>query len=74
MVPFLVDQGAEIDAINARGQTPWYIATKGEYRSGSFYTHEETGEVIEALGADLTLGEDLGPDFKRIRAEREGVQ
>ena len=74
LVPFMVDQGAEIDAINARGQTPWYIAAKGEYRSGSFYTHEETGEVIEALGADLTLGEDLGPDFKRIRAEREGGQ
>lgn len=71
LVRFLIDQGADIDAINARGQTPWVIAAKGEYRSGSFYTQEEVGRILERLGADTTLGEDLGPDFKRLRAARE---
>ncbi|MDE0829239.1 MAG: ankyrin repeat domain-containing protein, partial [Vicinamibacterales bacterium] len=49
LVPFLVDRGADIDAINARGQTPWIIAAKGEYRSGSFYTQEEVGRILERL-------------------------
>lgn len=71
LVPFLVERGAEIDVINARGQTPWMIAAQGEYRSGSFYTHKETGDVLERLGADMTLGEDLGPDFKRSRANSD---
>ena len=71
LVPYLVEQGAEIDVVNIRGQTPWMVAAEGEYRSGSFYTHEETGEVLEQLGADTTLGEDLGPNFREILAARE---
>ena len=63
IAPYLVEQGAEMDVINLRGQTPWMIAARGEYRAGSFYRHEETGEVLEALGADTTLGFDLGRDF-----------
>ena len=39
---------------------------EGEYRAGSFYTHKETGDVLEELGADTTLGEDLGRSFRRI--------
>ena len=66
LVPFLVERGANIDAINDRGQTPWMIAAEGEYRAGSFYTHKETGELLEELGADTTLGEDLGRSFRRI--------
>jgi len=71
LVPFLVDRGAAIDAINARGQTPWIIAAKGEYRSGSFYTQEEVGRILERLGADTTIGDDLGEDFKRLQAARK---
>jgi ankyrin repeat protein len=71
LVPFLVEQGADINAINARGQTPWMIAAEGEYRSGSFYTQKETGEVLAALGADTTLGEDLGKDFRRVLEARQ---
>jgi len=71
LVPFLVDRGANIDAINARGQTPWMVAAEGEYRSGSFYTQEEVGHILERLGADTTLGEDLGKDFKRLLAARD---
>ena len=52
-----------MDVINLRGQTPWMVAAQGEYRAGSFYRHEETGEVLETLGADKTLGFDLGRDF-----------
>ena len=70
LVPYLVEKGAHINAINQRGQTPWMIAAEGEYRSGSFYTHKETGEILEQLGADTTLGEDLGQDFRKVLAAR----
>ena len=71
LVPLLLERGADIDAINDRGQTPWIIAAEGEYRAGSFYTHKETGNLLEALGADITLGEDLGRDFRRILDNRQ---
>ena len=71
IVPYLVEQGAQIDVINARGQTPWMIAAKGEYRAGSFYTQEETAEVLEALGADTTIGFDLGRDFAKASDDAE---
>jgi len=64
MVQFLVDHGAKINVVNKRGQTPWLI-TQGEYRSGSFYIDKETGEYLVTLGADVTLGKDLGSEFLR---------
>ena len=66
IAPYLVEQGAEMDVINGRGQTPWMIAARGEYRAGSFYRHEETAEVLEALGADTTIGFDLGRDWRQL--------
>ena len=74
IAPYLVEQGADLDVINLRGQTPWMIAVKGEYRAGSFYTHEETGEVLAALGADTTLGFDLGRDFRKQLEEAGAVE
>ncbi len=68
---FLVERGADIDAINRRGQTAWMIAAQGEYRAGSFYTHHETAEVLAELGADTTLGFDLGKDFEDVLAARD---
>ena len=65
LVQYLVERGAEIDAINKRGQTPWMIGAKGEYRAGSFYTQMETAQELERLGADTALGEDLGRNFAR---------
>ena len=62
LVKFMVDHGAKIDVVNKRGQTPWLI-TQGEYRSGSFLTDKETGELLAALGADVTLGKDIGREF-----------
>ena len=70
LVPYLLEQGADINAINDRGQTPWMIAWEGEYRSGSFYTQKETGALLERLGADTSLGEDLGVAFRRVLEER----
>ena len=64
MVQFLVDRGAKINVVNKRGQTPWLI-TQGEYRSGSFFVDKETGDYLAKLGADMTLGRDLGPDFRK---------
>ena len=74
LVPFLVERGADIDVINVRGQTPWMIAAEGEYRSGSFYTHKETGDVLARLGANTMLGEDLGKDFKAVLKARQDTQ
>ncbi len=71
LVPFLLERGADIDAINDRGQTAWMIAAEGEYRAGSFYTHKETGDALEELGANTALGEDLGRDFRRILNARQ---
>ena len=64
IAPFLVEQGAELDVINLRGQTPWMIAAEGEYRAGSFNLQEGTAKVLEELGADTTIGFDLGIDFR----------
>ncbi len=66
LVPYLVERGAKMDVVNKRGQTPWMIAAQGEYRAGSFYRHEETGRVLEELGADTSLGFDLGRDFDKV--------
>ena len=59
LVPFLVEHGANMNAVNKRGQTPWLI-TQGEYQAGSFIEHKETGELLKKLGADTTLGKDIG--------------
>ncbi len=74
LVPFLVERGADINAINRRGQTAWMIAVEGEYRSGSFYTQEATGEILAQLGADITLGDDLGKDFEAVLKARQDTQ
>ena len=65
IAPYLVEQGARLDVLNGRGQSPWTIAAKGEYRAGSFYRHEETAVVLEALGADTAIGFDLGRDWRQ---------
>jgi hypothetical protein len=59
MVRFLIERGANINVVNARGQTPWRV-TQGEYRSGSFYDDKATGDYLVQAGADITLGKDLG--------------
>jgi ankyrin len=60
LVQFLVDNGAQINVRNKRGQTPWLVAAIGEYRAGSYFVKKETGALLQQLGADTTLGVDLG--------------
>jgi hypothetical protein len=73
--PFLASRGAPLNGINKRGQTPWLI-TQGEYLAGAFIDHKETGVVLKALGADTSLGHDIGADgvAKLLRAEAAGEQ
>lgn len=60
LVRYLVERGAKMDVQNERGQTPWFVAAQGEFRSGSFYSKKETGDLLEELGADTDLGFDRG--------------
>jgi ankyrin repeat protein len=62
LVQLLVDHGAHIDVTNKRGQTPWLVAAKGEYRAGSFFIKKEAGDLLDRLGANKTLGVDLGKE------------
>ena len=59
--PFLAARGAHLNGINKRGQTPWLI-TQGEYLAGAFIDHRETGAVLQHLGADTTIGHDIGAE------------
>lgn len=72
LISYMIENGADINAINNRGQTPWLIANKGEYRAGSLQTLPEVAAHLAALGADISLGEDLGRFYERdARARRE---
>lgn len=71
LLSYLVNQGADINAINNRGQTPWLIAAKGEYRAGSLQTLPHIAEHLETLGADTLLGNDLGRYWERDALERQ---
>ncbi|MFL2856649.1 MAG: ankyrin repeat domain-containing protein [Pseudohongiellaceae bacterium] len=70
LLSYLVTQGADINAINNRGQTPWLIASQGEYRAGSLQTLPHIADHLETLGANTTLGEDLGRYWERDARER----
>jgi ankyrin repeat protein len=62
LVRFMAERGAKINVVNKRGQTPWLI-TQGEYRSGSFLTDTATADLLVSLGADVTLGKDIGKEY-----------
>ena len=70
LVQLLVDRGAPINIRNRRGQTPWLVAARGEYRAGSFFVKKEAGDRLEALGADKSLGADLGKESLSIPRPR----
>ena len=65
LLSFLIEKGANLNAINKRGQTPWMIAAKGEYRAGSLQTLPEIASHLESLGANTSLGNDLGRYWQR---------
>lgn len=74
LLSYLVEQGADINAINSRGQTPWLIASKGEYRAGSLQTLPHIAEHLETLGADTSIGNDLGRYWERDARERQELE
>ena len=63
IVQYLVDQGANIDAEDFRGRTPYRIA-EGSQRSLQFHEFPKTAALLESLGADTTLGalENIGTE------------
>ena len=65
LLTFMVKHGADLNAINKRGQTPWMIAAKGEYRAGSVQILPHIANHLESLGADTSLGNDLGRYWQR---------
>ena len=51
----LVDRGANIDARDFRGRTPYRLA-EGSKQSFQFQTWPETAEFLKKLGANVRLG------------------
>ena len=51
----LVDRGANINARDYRGRTPFRIA-EGSKQSFQFQAYSDTAAFIKSLGADITLG------------------
>jgi ankyrin repeat protein len=58
---YLFDHGAKLNVQNKLGQTPYYI-TQGVYQAGSFIIRKETGDLLKKLGANTSLGAELGHD------------
>jgi hypothetical protein len=50
-----VDRGADINARDFRGRTPYRLA-EGSKQSFQFQAYPETAEFIAKLGADVKLG------------------
>lgn len=55
VVQILVDRGADIDARDFRGRTPYRLA-QGSKQSFYFQEYPETAEFVAGLGADTTIG------------------
>ena len=55
MVQLLVERGADINARDFRGRTPYRLA-EGSKQSFQFQAWPETAALLEKLGADVRLG------------------
>ena len=73
IIQYLLDHGADIDAQDFRGRTPYRIA-EGAQRPLQFHEWPEAAALLETLGADTTLGEseNIGrtPQPDRVTAPR----
>ena len=67
VVEYLVEQGADINARDFRGRTPYRIA-EGSKQSFQFQAFPETAELFRELGADTSLGI---PGTVQERADRD---
>lgn len=50
------------------------IVSQRENRSGLFYTHRDTDELLEQLGADIMLDEDLGRRIRKVLDTRQDAR
>jgi len=66
VVEYLVDHGADIDARDFRGRTPFRLA-EGSKQSFQFQAFPETAELLKQLGADTRLSV---PGTVQERADR----
>ena len=66
VVEYLVEHGADIDARDYRGRTPFRLA-EGSKQSFQFQAFPETAELLAALGANTRLGV---PGTVQERADR----
>ena len=66
---YLVAQGADLDARDFRGRTPFRIA-EGAKQSFQFQAFPETAELLRKLGANIRLGI---PGSVHERADRDIV-
>ena len=55
VIEYLVDQGADIDAVDFQGRTAFRMA-EGSKQTFQFQTWPETAEFLRSLGADTSLG------------------
>ena len=55
MIEILVERGADINARDYRGRTPYRIA-EGSKQSFQFQAYPETAEFLKSLGANTRLG------------------
>ncbi len=67
VVEYLVEQGADIDARDYRGRTPFRLA-EGAKQSFQFQAFPETAELLRQLGANTRLGI---PGTVHERADRD---
>ena len=74
IVQFLVEKGANIDAVNEKGWSPLSIA-QGVFYPNTYNRHPELVELLAELGADPNIGtrrpEDLSPAERLVLAEQQ---
>ena len=77
IVRFLVDKGANIDAVNGRGWSPLSVA-QGVFYPNTFNRHPELVSLLTDLGADPAAGsrrpEDLSPAERLALAQQQEEQ
>jgi ankyrin repeat protein len=57
LLQFLVENGANVNVVNKRGETPLVIAEGlGERLSNAIHVHKDTADLLRQLGADEKLG------------------
>ena len=71
---FLVDKGADIDAVNGKGWSPLSVA-QGVFYPNTFNRHPELVTLLTDLGADPEAGsrrpEDLSPAERLALAQQQ---